>query len=260
MRIATFTVTRDEAVFLPKWVENAMKSFDPSDIYILDHQSTDGSVDLAREAGCKVETIYPPDSPDASWFREKIKQVQRELLEKYDWVLFSETDEFVIPNPSLGSMENVVDQLRKEDIPFFRCTGFDIVQDRINESAMDFKKEMWLDQRTRCIPWFQPYSTKMLYSKPLLSRVPLSWRNGFHDVDGVNGRLTLDIPRYDYLYLVHCHYLDFNETERRHNLRLRSKKDYSHGAQLELGNELVKKFDHMLSLSHEIPDYIKGLI
>ena len=258
MRIATFTVTRDEKTFLPRWVKNSLKNFDPKDIYILDHQSEDGSVDDAKALGCNVETIYPPENPDASWFRDKMRQTQRDLLQKYDWVLFSESDEFVIPNPDIGNLRDVAQRMESEGIDFARCTGFDIVHDYTREPAMDFSADLWLPQRSRCIPWFSPYNNKMLYSKPIFSRVPLSWRNGFHDVGDANGR-PIDVTRLEYLYLIHCHCLDMGETERRHSLRLRSQKEFTHGAQLEMGNELNAKFDNFLKISHEIPEKIKGL-
>jgi hypothetical protein len=188
-----------------------------------------------------------------------MRQTQRDLLQRYDWVLFSESDEFVIPNPDIGNLRSVAEKMQSEGIDFARCTGFDIVHDYKREPAMDFSADLWLPQRSRCIPWFSPYNSKMLYSKPIFSRVPLNWRNGFHDVEGTNGRLTLDIPRLDYLYLIHCHCLDMGETERRHSLRLRSKKEFTQGAQLEMGNELNEKFDKMLEISHMIPQKIKEL-
>jgi len=259
MRIATFTVTRDEATFLPKWISNSLKNFSPQDIYVLDHQTEDTSAEDAKKLGVNVETIFPPENPDASWFRDKIRQTQRDLLQRYDWVLFSECDEFVIPSPGVGSIKSVAERMQIEGLDFARCTGFDIVHDYRTESPMDFSAERWLNQRRKCVPWFSPFNNKMLYSKPIFSRVPLNWRNGFHDVEGVGGNKTLDIPRVDYLYLIHCHYLDMGETERRHRLRHRSSKEFTHGAQLQLGNDLMLKFDSMLSISHEIPQEIKEI-
>ncbi len=260
MRIATFTVTRDEKIFFPKWLQNSLKSFEPEDIYVLDHRSSDGSTDCARQMGCNVEIIDPPENPGAIWFRDKMRQTQRDLLQKYDWVLFSETDEFVIANSELGTIRNVIEKMSSEGLDFARCTGFDIVHDYKKEPALDFSSNTWLQQRSRCLPWFPPYSERNKYSKALLSRVPLDWRSGFHDVAPPSGVGQIPIKRIDYLFLIHCHFLDFSETERRHNLRHRSSSELSDGAQLEIGKDLFSKFDSMLSKTFDIPENIKGLI
>lgn len=44
-KCAIFTIAKNEDYFLPKWIKHYKKYFDVSDIYILNHQSSDGSTD-----------------------------------------------------------------------------------------------------------------------------------------------------------------------------------------------------------------------
>ena len=42
-RKAAFTIVKNEPVMLPIWLSYYSKHFDLQDLYVLDHQSTDGS-------------------------------------------------------------------------------------------------------------------------------------------------------------------------------------------------------------------------
>ena len=45
-KCAVFTIVKNENYFLPIWLKHYKRYFDNSDIYVLDHQSNDGSTDF----------------------------------------------------------------------------------------------------------------------------------------------------------------------------------------------------------------------
>jgi len=262
MRIATFTVTRNEKVYLPIWVKNALRSFSPEDIYILDHQSSDGSVDFAASIGCNVETIYPPENPDAAWFLERIKEKQRELLKKYDWVLFAETDEFVLSSNS-KTLREMAEEAHSAGYDTVRLSGLDVLQDYKTEPNLSFSPgENILENRSRCISYFPPGNlkienakTRMTYSKPNFSRSPTDWTRGFHWVKSGSERITMR----DDLFLVHCHFLDVPEADRRHSVRRSSSNELKDGSILDSHDEMLARIDKMLEMSCEIPDQLRQI-
>jgi len=262
LKIATFTVTRNEKTYLPIWVKNSLRNFSPEDIYILDHQSSDGSTEFAASLGCNVETIYPPENPGAPWFVQRIKEKQRELLENYDWVLFAETDEFILPRKG-KTFHDIVNEVEGTPYDTLRCCGVDIVQDYKIEPNLSFAPgEDLLEKRSRCVMYYPPGNlriksekTRMTYSKPNLSRAPTDWSLGFHWVKSGADRIMM---RED-LFLVHCHFLDVREADRRHSMRNSSSKELQDGAILDSYDEMLKRLDGMLSSSCEIPDYIRSL-
>jgi hypothetical protein len=268
VRIATFTVTRNETVFLPVWVRNSLRNFKPEDIYILDHQSEDSSVKDAVSLGCKSETIFPPGNPSADWFRERVKQKQVELLRDYDWVLFAESDELILPRSGL-SMQDLCNDLQSRRIDIVRCSGVDIVHDYKNEAHIDFSPGSdLLANRSNCVIYFTPGNEvipnpkmRYTYSKPNLSRKPTNWANGFHRLDSEISFRKPNEPFVEIspdLFLVHCHYLDLKETDRRRRMKVGST-FHLDGAALELDEALLDRFDEMLSMSCEIPQQVRDL-
>ena len=118
----------------------------------------------------------------------------------------------------------------------------------------------WLKGRDRCRAWYRPHSpTKMLYSKCLLSHSVLNWRNGFHDINLVNGTPILSIPIDSELLLVHCHDIDITECERRHKIRTDNPNSTLQAcAQISSGDTLKKELDVKLSKCIEIPQVYKS--
>jgi len=270
LRIATFTVTRNESVFLPIWVKNSLRNFKPEDIHILDHQSEDNSVKDAVSIGCRSETIFPPSNPSADWFRERVKQKQVELLKEYDWVLFAEADEFILPRSGL-SMQDLCNDLHSKRVDIVRCSGVDIVQDHKVEPSADLSPGLdLLANRSRCVVYFRPENDvhiknpklRYTYSKPNLSRKPTNWARGFHGLDSESAFRKPNEPFTDVspdIFLVHCHYLDLKEADRRRRMKVGSSKFMTGGAQLELDEAMLARFDEMLSMSCEIPQQVRDL-
>ncbi|MFP6600587.1 MAG: glycosyltransferase family 2 protein [Deltaproteobacteria bacterium] len=208
--LAIFTIVQNEPVWLPVWMKHYRSQLDAAHLYILDHDS-DGEgaalLDELKRAGANVVPVHRRVSFDHSWLAETVERFQRFLLSSYEAVLFVEIDEIVATAPGsqyagLGDYAEVVLDRRHK---FVRCAGFEVVHKPEEEPPLDWTQPL-LKQRK----WW--YASEK-YSKPLLSRMPLSWRKGFHRTSNVRVR-SRQIDQD--LLLIHLHKLDFDYCVRRH--------------------------------------------
>jgi hypothetical protein len=194
-RRAVMTITHNEALFFPIWLGYYSAFFDPSDIYVLDHDTTDGSTD----GGGFVRIPISHDTFDNLWMVENVERLQRELLQSYDVVLVTDVDEIVAPLPERGSLTEYIDGF---DEPYVNCLGYELIHLVDREGPFDPSRKV-LDQRSY---WF----ANDIYDKPALATERLHWQPGFHRT--VDGRMRLD-PDF---YLIHLHRLDYNVCQERH--------------------------------------------
>ena len=244
-------MARNESVFLPIWWRYYSQFFQPEDIYILDHESTDGST-----SGPGFVRI-PVSNPvvDWGWHRDMLQQQQHRLIEQYDVVLCTDVDEIVAPDPRTGDLGEYLIRFRGD---FVNCRGYEILHLKDSEGPLDFTQPL-LEQRLHW--YFNP-----AYSKPLLARVPMFWHGGLHArVDG----LTNDDPS---LYLIHLHRVDYDTCLARHHQRtswMWNKRDLDEGWGYQNRITEAEPFLHWFykeSCSgtpinvERIPDYWRGLI
>lgn len=197
---AVFTIVQNEAVFLPVWLKYYSKSFEPNDIYILDHDSTDGCTDNLTGIA-NVIKVHHSWMHDHRWLCQKAKDFQLKLLFGHKNVLYTDVDEIIIPNPMrYGSLFEYIKIAKKSKVC---CSGFDVVHDYPAEPPIDFNRPL-LAQRT--------YFYQSRHScKPLLGKIPYKWKPGFHSA----GKIKID-PE---LLLIHLHRLDRDLCLRRHQLK-----------------------------------------
>lgn len=195
---AVLTIVHDEAVFFPLWLRYYQQFFAPEDIYVLDHQSTDGSTD----GGGFVREPVEHDRVDMRWLRDTIQAKQHELIERYDVVLITDVDEIVAPDPSRGTLGDYIEQFDKE---FVNCVGYELLHQP--DSEPPFQPELPILQQRH--HWFPNFA----YSKPVLARVPMEWHLGFHA--RMDGRADFDTS----LHLIHLHRMDYDVCLARHRLR-----------------------------------------
>jgi glycosyltransferase involved in cell wall biosynthesis len=90
MRIAVYTITKNEAQFITRWAESAK---DADIRIVLDTGSTDNTVGLAREAGCLVsETVISP------WRFDVARNAALELVpDNIDYCIALDADEVLVP-------------------------------------------------------------------------------------------------------------------------------------------------------------------
>jgi hypothetical protein len=195
---AVVTIVHDEAVFFPIWLNYYGRFFAPDDIYVLDHETTDGSTD--REGFVRIPVEH--ECVDMRWLRDTIQAKQNELIERYDVVLITDVDEIVAPDPATGMLGDYIDRFDK---PFVNCTGFELLHQKDEEPPYDPARPI-LQQRHH---WFQNFA----YSKPVLAREAMDWHLGFHA--RMDGKADFDAS----LHMIHLHRMDYDLCLARHRLR-----------------------------------------
>jgi hypothetical protein len=195
---AVITIVRNERVFLPIWLRYYSKFFQAEDIYVLDHQSTDGST----EGDGFVRIPLSQSIFGACWQRDVVQRCQHELIDRYDVVLYAEVDEIVAPDPRHWNLGEYIDRFNQD---FATCQGYEVLHMKEDEVPFDHTKPILMQRST----WYHNPS----YSKSLLTRVPMLWNGGFHE--RIDGRTNSD-PR---LYLIHLHRMDYDICLARHRER-----------------------------------------
>jgi hypothetical protein len=195
---AVLTIVHDEAAFFPIWLRYYSRFFAPDDVYVLDHETTDGST----EGGGFTRIPVAHDCVDMRWLRDTIQAKQHELIERYDVVLITDVDEIVAPDPATGTLGDYIDRFDK---PFVNCVGYELLHQRSEERPYDPELPI-LNQRHY---WFPNFA----YSKPVLAREPMEWHLGFHA--RMDGQADFDKS----LHLIHLHRMDYDLCLARHRLR-----------------------------------------
>jgi hypothetical protein len=198
---AAFTIVQNESVFLPLWLEYYSRYFAPGDLYVLDHDSDDGST-AGLFARCNVLQVHRDRSFDHAWLNATVTAFQTFLLRSYERVLFVEADEFVVADPAFyDGLHDYIEQCR---VPLARCTGFEVVHYPDEEPPIDFHQRPLLKQR-------RYWHASRKYSKPLLSSAPTVWSMGFHEAPE-----ALQVKPDPKLFLVHLHRIDYGSCVARH--------------------------------------------
>lgn len=194
-RSAVLTIVQNESIFFPIWLRYYSRFFAPDDIYVLDHESTDGST--AGGGFVRIPVAHP--KLDNSWMVENVRRLQHELLERYDVVVVTDVDEIVAPDPSIGTLG---DYLARFDEEWVNCLGYELLH--MKDSEPPFRPDRpILEQRGH---WF----INDVYDKPAISMVPLDWRPGLH------GRTDYQFNFDPDLRLIHLHRMDYEICRARH--------------------------------------------
>ena len=173
-RCGIFTLVKDERYHLAQWIRYYSQHFDTVDMYILDHSSQDRiTKDILGEFDGNVRFLDYPIVFDHEWLSATVHDMQRELLERYEYVLYTDADEIIVPKEcSLREFITLADQ------PAYCCTAYELLEDKMYRSNF--------------------------FDKTLLSSVPLKWCYGYHRAEPVFE------PNGD-LFLYHLHKMNFDE-------------------------------------------------
>lgn len=197
--LAVFTIVQNESIFLPLWLAYYGRYFNQQDIYVLDHNSDDGST-MNVGGRCRLISVHRAESFDHFWLKTTVERFQAFLLQSYRMVLFTEVDEFVIPDPAQYC--DLAGYVIARDRSVVRCSGYNIVH-QPDELPLRFEMPILKQRRF--------WQRDRAYDKRLLSNVPLTWTMGFH------GELSLgDAPPDAGLFLVHLHRVDYATCLARH--------------------------------------------
>jgi len=199
-RRALLTMVRDEAEFLPIWLGYYSQFFDSEDIYVLDHDTRDGST--SRPGFNRIPVTHP--TFDTTWMLEQLTEFEAGLLRTYDVVVTVDADEIIAPDPDSPTPDLGV-YLDRIDEDFVNCIGYGVLHRPDLEPPIDLDRPL-LEQRGW---WFRsPFYDKPAVVTATIERVPGHHRRA----DGQNN--------YDPdLRLIHLHRLDFQRCLARHERR-----------------------------------------
>jgi hypothetical protein len=200
-RSAVLTIVQNESFFFPIWLRYYSQFFAAADIYVLDHESDDGSTEVGGFNRVRVSH----DTFDNRWMVSMVEAKQRELLEDYDVVLVVDVDEIVAPDPRWGTLDHYLSRFNSR---WVNCLGYEVLHMRDSEPVINRDLPI-LAQRSQ---WFP----NPLYNKAAVATVPMSWQAGFHGRS--DGKFKFDPD----LRLIHLHRVDFEICKARHR-RLTSK-------------------------------------
>jgi hypothetical protein len=239
-KCAIFTIVKNENYFLPIWLKYYKTFFDNEDIFILDHESNDGSTE---NLDVNVLKIYNDLAFDHQWLVDTVQNFQKELLEKYECVIFAESDELIYSlKMDLGELIDtfVVDK----NINYVSLIGFEVIQDLENELPLK-PNDLIFENRNL----FFKYP---IYDKTLISKIPLKWEWGFHRCNHPQNYI------YD-THLMHLHRVDFDLMLKRHEERAKKwnlKNDGDSGHQHRIGDKqgVLDYFNNIPSSPIHIPE------
>lgn len=227
--VAAITMAFNEPEFLPVWLDHYGRMVGHDNLYVVSCADHAQRNDRTR----RYQLI---DLPDVGFDEVKraamMSSLQSMLLMSYDWVVMSDCDELIVPDPARhAGLGDFLEANRDE--PYFNTVGLNVVQDRRHEPPLDHGRPL-LRQRS----WVQ---FDAAYCKPLVSRVPLNWRPGFH---------VCDHPRRqsDDLYLFHLRAADETVARARiarlNALRM-SQADLKAGRSRHFGFDADRYLDHV---------------
>lgn len=189
-RTAVVTMVYNEPVFLPLWTRYYASQFGAASCYIIDHGTDDGSTDTLGD----VNVVRIPRSPKHNKKRAKfISNFCSALLEWYDAVIYTDVDEFLVPDPEQhASLSEYTKQLQPGAT--ITTIGLNVTHVPDSDPPLDLNSPI-LGQR-RWARFVFPMC------KPLITTVPIVWAPGFH---------TSDQPVvFDGVYLFHLHHFDLH--------------------------------------------------
>lgn len=220
MKIAVITMVYNEKVMLPIWRRYYGAIFGSENLFILDHGSDDGSTeDIRHENRIKIfrETFSNADRV------KLISKFHESLLSIYDYVIYTDCDEMLVPHPRTGkTLKEYIEARRR---PYFTTVGLNLVHHNATEPVLDSSKPI-LSQR-RHVQFVSPMI------KTLISNAPIRWGAGFHS-STLYPILTRD------LYLFHLKRFDmdhdFNRTKITRTIA-RPEAEKDHGAHQRLSDQ-----------------------
>ena len=183
---AVLTIVRDEQELLPLWLRYYRRHVNLRDLYVLDHLTTDNSTHPAKlPANVNYKVLYGNTWAMPVVFRSwQINKFQDRLLRfGYPCVIFSDTDELIVPNPlryPRGLRQYLEEFLADPKRKYHRVHALEVGHisygngsSSSTEPPFDWSNPYILAQRLT-------YVHDKAYDKPLLSKVPLRYRPGFH--------------------------------------------------------------------------------
>ncbi len=203
-RICAITMVRDDDFFLKKWITYYGAELGRENLYVfmdgLDQKVPDfcEGVTVTHKEKIRYKSVVESEKRRLGYLSDRAK----ELFERYDIVIGTDADEFLLIDPSLGvSLKEYLSGVKSGTS--VSGLGIDVGQHLNRESEINLAEPL-IGQRR-----FGYLSTR--YTKPNTLLRPAKWGSGFHRVKGRNFHIDNN------LYLFHFGSMDYNMLERRNN-------------------------------------------
>lgn len=188
-KICAITMARNDAFFLEHWIEYYGSQLGKENLYIF----LDGTDQpIPENAGAATVTHCERiDGHVVSAEKRRLLHLSNaaaDLLKKYDLVIGTDADEFLVVDPNCG--ETLLQYLCKRNIKTtVSGLGLDVGQKMDEEETIN-NNSSFLKQRSYAV-------LSPRYTKPSVLAKPLVWGSGFHRVKGYNYNIDKN------LYLLH---------------------------------------------------------
>lgn len=248
---ALITILKDENIMLPIFLRHYRQTFEDSDIYILDNDSTDGCIEKNVPSGVNVEVAHSQYAFDHLFAVNSMNKLKKKLLNDYHTVMHADIDEIVVPDPT--KFKNLESFLKYNTETAVTTTGYDIYHSlgepdlKWNEFPILSQRKYWIFNKNLC--------------KPLILRYNLDWCVGHHALAAEYNA----VPNKD-LYMLHLHKADWktcvSETERKRSYNWEPNEILNNrGFQNRLED---KHLEHWFRLNDtkktKYPDWVKGVL
>lgn len=196
---AVFGTFRNEKYLLPIWLKYYSNLFGMENLYVIDHQTTDGSTENLKcnyevLDDCATDELQRFGSHDYPKLWNVILKKYEELLNDYQYVINIDSDEIIMANPDkYRDLRHYVESMGV----YSRCIGYEIVHRRREEPDLQWNK-LICEQRKY---WIRESNM----DKPAITSKMLDWMIGKHYIK--NHRNELTDPD---LILCHLHRVDYN--------------------------------------------------
>jgi len=189
MATAVITFVYNEAVNLPIWLRYYGGIFGERNLFVIDHNSSDGSTE---NLGSVNKLWLAREELDEHKRCVFMSSFVRGLLEYFDTVIYTDCDEFLVPD--LQKYNDLKDYLERTEFEYTAPVGLNLHHIMSREPPLNLALPI-LSQRR-----FATFTAAAC--KPLITRVPLIWETGFHACD----RPVRIDPN---LFLVHLKSMDY---------------------------------------------------
>lgn len=194
MRVAVMTMVRNEAAMLPRWLDYYGGQVGREHLYVFDDQSEDGSTNGTGATVIRLPVRASETGRAFSPFKAAIgSRFARMLLLMYDAVVFTDVDEFIVPDPRRHA--SLPDFVAATEQDVVAPIGLNLLHSPASAPPLDPGRPM-LQQRRHVR--FAPFMCK-----PVIVRTATTWGSGQHGA-ATEYRIHRDV------FLLHAHYADLD--------------------------------------------------
>jgi hypothetical protein len=167
--IALLTIVKNENYFLKKWLSYYGQYFKNNDIYVIDHETSDGST---KNLDVNLTYITNNNKISTKWLCEVVEEYHEKLLEKYNAVMYTDVDEFIFTKDG-SNLKEYINKKISDGTNCFISTGYNLFHWKQKEpNPIDYYKPLFAQRQ-----FVKPESC---YNKPFLFNYVPRFNLGFH--------------------------------------------------------------------------------